>query len=72
MEISRDEEGRNVAVLSVEDAVDLISTRVGFADAIRLVAGLIDHTCLEAGELGQVCPDAVLIDFGRLSFQRWI
>jgi hypothetical protein len=62
MEIS-DANGRTVAVLSVEDAADAMSLRVGDADAIRCVAALVQRVCCQAGETGQKCPDAVLIDF---------
>jgi hypothetical protein len=64
MEIS-DANGRTVAVLSVDDATDAISWRLGDADAVRCVAALVQSVCCEAGESGQKCPDAVLIDFRR-------
>lgn len=62
MEIN-DNNGRTVAVLSVTDAAQAIGWRVGDADAIRCVSALLQSVCTEAGETGQRCPDAVLIDF---------
>lgn len=72
MQIERDGEGRVVAVLTVEDTVDTITDRVGFAEALRAISGLIDQVCIDAGERGRQCPDAILIDFGKLSTFRWV
>lgn len=72
MEIERDKSGRTVAVVSVEAATDAVSWRIGDANAVRAIAALLDRICVEAGENGQPCPDAVLIDFGQFFQSRWV
>lgn len=71
MEVEKDK-GRVVAVLTVAESVDALTNKVGFDNSLRAVAGLIDQVCIEAGEKGQPCPDAILIEFGKASTFRWV
>lgn len=72
MEIERDRAGRTVAVITVEDATDAVSWRIGDANAVRAIAALVEQICIDAGESGQPCPDAVLMDFGHFFRARWV
>ena len=65
MQVDKDQAGRVVAILTLDDATLAISDRVGVDNAVRCVGALIEHVCRDAGEFGQRCPDAVLVDFSR-------
>lgn len=71
MEVEKDK-GRVVAVLTVGESVEALTKKLGFDNSIRAVVGLIDQVCIEAGEKGRPCPDAILIEFGKLSKFRWV
>lgn len=72
MEVEVDEDGQIVAVVSVLDAVEFMSDRVGYPNALRAITALIEEICIEAGERGRKCPDAIKLDFSKLSTFRWV
>lgn len=67
-----DETGIAVAMLAADDAVEIASWRVTEADAIRVIHALIESICLEAGERGVTCPEAILIDFRKYTKNLWV
>lgn len=70
--VVNDEKGVAVAMLAADDAVEIASWRVSEADAVRVIHALIESICLEAGERGIACPEAIMIDFRKYTRNLWV
>lgn len=66
------EGGVAVAMVAADDAVEIASWRVSEADAIRVIHALIESICIEAGERGVACPEAIMIDFRKYTRNLWV